>query len=239
MSMSAYNNFVVVSPADDLLTILGQLKNIFVTDPAAEFSLLNIYKELPIVSSSRIFEINNNTVEFVTNSTQFYIIEEAHDVVIQSNLMDTSIIGKVVALDNGRFHVTLSEFSYAELHADKRGSLRVRLRLPMHLLMVVDGNDLSGMINDISLGGVCVKTFAGDLLERAETIELKIKLLHSGTNEVMEASIPSRLVRIVDKKGIQTRCIMTFDHTPKSERVLSTFIYQRQAEIIKELKSKL
>ena len=238
MSLSAYNGFVLVSQADDQESILGLLKDIFNADQKIEFSLLNIYKELPIVSSSRIFEVKKNTVEFVTNSTQFCIISEAQEVVIQSNLLNTNILGKVVEMDNRHLHVTLGEFSYAELHADKRSSVRVRLKMPMQLQMAVDGNHLSGVIHDVSLGGVLVRTFSGTLLEQAASIEVKIKLLHNGTNEVMEASVPSRLVRI-DKKQLQARCALVFDHTPQSERVLSTFIYQRQLEIIKELKSKL
>lgn len=237
MFLSAYSNFVMVSHADDHDAIHGLLKDIFAADPGAEFGFVNIYKELPISSKSQITEIKKTTIEFATNSMQFLIINEAREVVIQSNLMNTSIIGKVLELDNRRLQVTLGEFSYAELHANKRNCVRVRLKLPMQLQMAVDGNNLSGVIHDVSLSGVCVRTFAADLLECATDIQLKIRLLHSGTNEIMETQIPSRVVRI-DKKDIQARCALVFDHTPESERVLSTFIYQRQLEIIKELKSK-
>jgi c-di-GMP-binding flagellar brake protein YcgR len=238
MYLNAYNNFVMVSPADDQESILELFKDIYSKDPAAGFTLLNLYKELPISSSSKIFEIKGSTVEFLSNATQVCIMGETQEVVIQSKLMNTNIVAKVMALDIRRMQVTLGGFSYAELHSDKRSSVRVRLKLPMQLQMVADGNNLSGVIHDISLGGVCVRTFAGSLLERAKAIELKIKLLHGGTNQVLEALIPSRVVRI-DKKDIQTSCAMVFDHTPQSEQVLSTFIYQRQLEIIKELKSKL
>jgi hypothetical protein len=227
----------MVSRADDHQSILGLLRDIHAADPGAEFGFVNIYKELPISSSSQIVEIKKSTVEFVTSSMQYFIIRDAQEVVIQSNLLNTSIIGKVLELDDRRLQVTLGQFSFAELHANKRSCVRVRLKLPMQLQMAVDGNNLSGVIHDVSLGGVCVRTFAADLLETATNIQLKIKLLQSGTNEVIETRIPSRVVRI-DKREVQARCAMVFDHTPESERVLSTFIYQRQLEIIKELKSK-
>lgn len=238
MGLSAYNDLIVVSRADDQESILGLLQTIYTNDPKAEFSLLNIYKELPITSSSPICEIKKSTVEFVTNATQFSIINEAREVLIQSHFMNTSIIGRVKELDYRRLQVTLGEFSYAEVHADKRISVRVRLKLPMQVQLVVDGNQLAGVIHDVSLGGVLVRTFAGNMLEQAKSIQLRIKLLHAGTNETMEALIPSRLVRI-DKTGVQAQCAMMFSHTPQSERVLSTFIYQRQLEIIKELKAKI
>ena len=238
MSLCAYNNLVIVSQSDDQETIFGLLKNIFDKDPSSSFTFLNIYKELPITSGSKIFEIKKSSVEFFTTATQFAIMSESMEVIIQSKLMNTNIVAKVMELDSRRLQVTLGDFSYAELHMDKRKSVRVRLKLPMQLQMLVDGNTLSGVINDVSLGGVCVRTFAGHLLERANEIELKIKLLHSGTNQVMEALVPSKVVR-VDKKDLQARCAMVFEHTPQSEQVLSTFIYQRQLEIIKELKSKI
>jgi len=238
MSLSAYNNVVMVSHADDQQSIIGLMNNIYAADPTAEFTFLNIYKELPITSSSKIFELKGNSVEFVTSATQFSIMNETHEVLIQSNLLAKSVIGKVKELDNRRMQVTLGDFSYAEVHSDQRSSVRVRLKLPMQLQMVVDGNNLSGVINDISLGGVLVRTFSGSFLEKAKSIAIKIKLLHNATHEVMEALIPSRLVRI-EKKDMEARCAMVFEHTPQSEKVLSTFIYQRQLEIIKELKSKI
>lgn len=237
MSLNAYKSIIMVSRVDDQESILDLMQTMYDTDPKTEFSFLNIYKELPITSYGTIFEIKESTVEFITNEIQFSAISEAKEVLIQSNLMNKSILGKAIDFDNRRLQVTLGEFTFAEVHVDKRTSVRVRLRLPMNVQMAIDGNQLAGVIRDISLGGVCVTTFAGDFLEKASNIELRIKLLHQGTNELMETLIPSRLARI-DRTGVQTHCALVFNHTPQSERVLSTFIYQRQLEIIKELKHK-
>jgi len=238
MGLSAYNDIIIVSKADDQDAIIGLLQNIFATDPSSHFSFLNIYKELPITSSGTIVEIKQQLVEFATNQTQFAAISEAREVLIQSTFMNTNIIGRVKELDSRRVQVTLGEFSYAEVHADKRNSVRVRLKLPMNVQLAVDGNTVAGVIRDISLGGVCVSTIASDQLERASTIHLLIKLLHRGTGQLVETQIPSRVVRI-DKSGVQAQCAMVFNHTAETEQVLSTFIYQRQLEIIKELKEKI
>lgn len=238
MALNAYNDIIMVSIADDHDSIHGLLRNIHATDSSSEFNFLNIYKELPITSSGKIVEIKDNTIEFVTNATQFAAISEAGDVLVQSTFMNTSIIGRAEELDNRRMQVTLGRFTYAEAHVDKRNSVRVRLKLPMNVQMAVDANQVAGVIRDISLGGVCVATFAGDQLEKASTIHLLIKLLHSGTGQLVETQIPSRVARI-EKSGVQTQCAMVFNHTAETEQVLSTFIYQRQLEIIKELKDKI
>jgi hypothetical protein len=237
MGFSAYKQYQLVSPEEDRKVIHGCLENIFQDDPEAEFTLLNIYKELPITSQGRIVEIKKTTVEFQTNAMQFSVISEAREVLIQSNTMGSCFIAKALELDNRRLQITMGEFSYAEVHADKRISVRVRLKLPMQLQLAVDGNKLSGVIHDISIGGVCVRTFAGEAMARADKIELRLKLLHAGTGELLDVLIPSRLLR-VDKSELQAKCVLLFEHTPRSEQVLSTFIYQRQLEIIKELKAK-
>ena len=69
-------------------------------------------------------------------------------------------------------------------------------------------------------------------------LKLIIKLLHGSTGELVETRIPARIVRL-EQDGMRSNCAMVFQHTAESEQVLSTFIYQRQLEIIKELKEKI
>jgi len=237
MALKAYNDVILVSPADDRESILALLQDIYATDPTAEFSFLNVYKELPITSSATIFEIKKSSVEFNTNSTQFFTIGEAREVLIQSNLLSTSVIGKVRELDSRRLQVTLGDFSYAVVHSEKRNSVRVRLKLPMQVQLAFDGKLVGGVIRDISLGGVCVTTMLGEVTEQSGEMELRIKLMEAGTGTQLESVIPTRLIRIVEN-GPHAECAMVFSHTSQSERQMSGFIFQRQVEIIKELKAK-
>lgn len=94
---------------------------------------------------------------------------------------------------------------------------------------------VSGVIRDISLGGVCVTTLYGEVSEESGEMELQIKLLDAGTGDQVETVIPSRLVRIVEN-GPHGECAVKFHHTSQSERLVSGFIFQRQVEISKELR---
>jgi len=236
--MSPYSRYSAVSPAADHDSIMQEFSHIYARDPGAKFKLLNMYKQLPFTSGADVVDIKNDTVEFATTPSQFHLITDAAEVVIKAGVLKDNVVGKLVQADHRRLQVTLGEFGYAELHADKRTSVRVRLKIPMHLQMSADGNKVSGVIDDISLSGVCIRTIAGSVVERAQSLELKFKLLHAVTSEVMEASIPSRLVRM-DGKAMHAQCTVVFDHTPQTEQVISTFIYHRQLEIIKEIKSKI
>lgn len=237
MSLDAYTEITVVSPLEDQKTIHSMLQQTFQNAPKSEFNFLNIYKELPITSSGTILELNEHFVEFSTSATQLAAMGELGEVLLKSDTLNATIIGKVKELDSRREQVTLGEFRFAEFHAEKRNSVRVKLKCPMNVQMVADGKNLSGVIRDISLGGACVSTFTGAALEQASSIGLRIKLLQGADREVVEALIPCRLIRI-NKNDMQAQCAMAFNHTPESEQVLSAFIYQRQLEIIKELKEK-
>ena len=80
MALSAYNEIIIVSLADDHDSILGLIQNIHSVDHSTEFTFLNIYKELPIISSGTIVEIKEKHAEFSVNSTQFAAMHEAGEV---------------------------------------------------------------------------------------------------------------------------------------------------------------
>lgn len=53
--------------------------------------------------------------------------------------------------------------------------------------------------------------------------------------QIIELQIKANLLKITG--GPIFECILLFEHTEKYERDLSFFIYQRQVEILKELKN--
>ena len=89
--------------------------------------------------------------------------------------MNADIIGKLKELDSRRLQVTLGDFSYAEIHADKRTSVRVRLKLPMNVQLLVDGNQVAGVIRDIAGGNTNTTSFVGvfQFAQRNESVSLR------------------------------------------------------------------
>ena len=234
MVTKPYSEKVIVSRADDeaaILSLFGEIKS---TKPNMSFSFLNIYKELPISNDATLFDIKGKHVEFKTCPLQFAAIHHNMETIIQAPFLNTTILGRLVYLDNTHQLVSLGNFSYADVHFNKRMAVRVRLKVPLNVNIFVDGDRISGMIRDVSLQGCCVTTPAGDLLEQAKDISIQLRVMHNNT--LLDAFIPARLLRS-DNAPIYN-CAMVFDHTTETEKVLSIFVYQRQLEIIRELKEK-
>ncbi|BCS55640.1 PilZ domain-containing protein [Geobacter sp. SVR] len=233
MRAKAYHERIISSPADDEASILSIFSDIMTNVPDTDFMFINIYKELPVSNEGRLIDIKHNHVKFKTCQTQLSAINHCAETIIQAPLLNASIIGKLVALDYQHHIVSLRGFSYADVHFDKRNAVRVRLKIPVNVNLNVDGNKISGVIHDISLGGCRVATPLGLPFERARNITLHLKLLHN--NQVMQADIPANALRV--EGGSPFFCALQFVHTAETEKVLSMFIYQRQLEIIRELKT--
>lgn len=234
MVIKPYSEKVITSKTHDEEAILSFFSEMKSTKPNLSFSFLNIYKELPISNDATLFDIKGKHVEFKTSPLQFAAIHYSMETIIQAPFLTTNILGRLAYLDGSHNLVSLSDFSYADVHFNKRAAVRVRLKIPLNVNLTVDGGRISGMIRDVSLQGCCVTTPAGSLLERANNISLHLKLMHD--NKLLEAHVPVRLMRL--HGAPLYNCAMTFDHTAETEKVLSIFIYQRQLEIIRELKEK-
>lgn len=234
MATEAYRELIVSSKFDDEASIVELFKVIAATDREATVSLLNIYKELPISNSATIFDIKGKNLEFKTTPLQLAAAHHNGETLIQAPFLNTSIIGKVIYIDQSHDLIALGHLSYAEVFYDKRNAVRVRLRVPLNVTLDADGTKVPGMMRDVSLGGCGVTTLAGPTLDRASNVTLHIKLFENDT--MIEADIPARIVRLGE--GPPYDCGITFLHTADTERILSMFIYRRQLEIIRELKEK-
>jgi hypothetical protein len=234
LKVKAYHERIISSPVDDEAAILDLFNSIKTTDPEAVFSMINVYKELPISSEGKLFDVKNKKAEFKASQIQLAAIDYCKETIIQTPYLSMSIIGKLVYVDFTHQLVSLGEFAYADVHFDKRNAVRVRLKIPVNVTLKVDEKKISGVIHDISLGGCRLTTIVGSLFEQAKSISLHLKLLHK--NQILQADIPSKVLRI--EGGPQFKCAVQFTHTAESEKLLSMFIYQRQLEIIRELKEK-
>lgn len=234
MTLSAYREVILSSKSDDQAAILTIFRDVFAREPNTLFSLLNIYKELPICNNATIFDIKGKNIEFQATPLQIAAIANGTETIIQAPFLNMSVMGQLVYLDLPHQLVSLGKFSYAEVLIDKRNTVRVKLRIPLNVMLHADGKTIPGVVRDISLGGCSLTTLLGADLEAAEDLSLHIKIMNEG--KVVEIDVPAKVVRV--GPGPPHDCAMMFQHTSESERILSVFIYQRQLEIIRELREK-
>lgn len=217
---------------------IDRFRELSLLDRDPGITLTNIYKEIPISYPATICEIRGHHVELQTCALQLAAISQCSEVYLQSPLIDIPVLGQLDRIDMRHNTVQLSNFSYQELHINKRNTLRVRFKRPISIIANAGPNKISGVIRDISIGGCCLNTLVRLGLDNTRNITVTLKLMEEETGQGLCMQIPSEVVRLTGESS-PFMCALRFNHTPQSEQLLSIYINQRQLEILKELRESM
>lgn len=237
-SKKPYEERIVSSKMDDLQSILYLFEQLSRHRDGRSIKMTTPYKEIPIATSGEILKLHGSKAIFRANELQLSAINACKETVISSDLLPVHLLGRLVDMDIQESTVTLNNFSYAEVYTSFRKTVRVRLPKPLNVVMQAGQSTISGMIQDISYGGCGMHTLTTAGLDHAEGVSLKLKLFEPGTFQVMEAEVPSQVVRVINEHP-PFKVALRFQHNPHSEKVVSHFIHQRELEIVKELRAAL
>lgn len=227
-----YNEITLSSKTEDYSEIMSTISKEHSSCQQNIYLFINIYKELPVTNSGEIFKLNSSEILFKACSLQLAAIKNSMETILRAPFMNENVLAKVAYVDAKHGLVALNDFSYAEVHFTKRSLVRVRPKVPINVKLIVDNDKIAGVIRDISINGCRIATPAGCLFENASHIALLLKFICEG--QFIELSVKAKLLRIAN--GPMYECVLIFEHTEATEKGLSLFIYQRQVEILRELK---
>jgi hypothetical protein len=217
---------------------LDKFQELFSLNKTPGITLTNVYKEMPITHPAFICQVQGQHVELQTCELQLAAISQCREAYIQSPLFGSPILGQLDSLDIGRGMVRLSDFSFRELYIERRATVRTSFTKPISIVALSGTNKISGVINDISLGGCCMNTLVREELEQSREILIELKLMAQSIGQALSMQIPGRLLRI-SGDAPPFKCAFSFNHTQESEQLLSIYMSQRQSEILKELRDSL
>jgi len=224
--------------ASDEQRIVGLLQQLKVERPEASLTLINIYKELPITHPATICEIRGRHVELTTSELQLAAIAQCNEVFIRGPYLEQTVLGRLESLDIRRNLVRLCDFATVELKAENRQTVRVRLHKPIGVILHCGSDRISGVVQDISLGGCCINTLVRGSLEGARDLRIELKIIDKNTGLPNCTRIPCTLVQCSGDSA-PFRCAFRFQHDQQTEQFLATLVNQRQLEILKELRDSL
>ncbi|OGU05058.1 MAG: hypothetical protein A2075_17660 [Geobacteraceae bacterium GWC2_58_44] len=235
---SATDPEISASEPAEQQTFIDRFHELSSRDEDASITLTNIYKEIPITHRASIGEIRGHHLELNTCELQLAAISQCKEVYICSPHLDAPILGRLNSMDIRRGAVQLHNFTHAELQETRRKTVRVRFKRPIQIMLHCETDKISGVIHDISLGGCCINTLVRKELGENSDIQVELKLIDQTTGQMSCTRIPSDIVHISGATP-PFKVALSFRHTQQSEQFLSVFIYQRQLEILKELRETL
>jgi len=200
--------------------------------------LLNIYKGLCINTFSTIVKKTQEEIYVSFEQLQGTVMNFEKGTVIQSPNFTKDIEADVKLIDLKKRVALLKNFRFVNGSANARKYSRVTPSQRTPISIVNNKGTLSGEILDISMNSVAIKTRFYKRIEElySTDVELKFTLpIRSSEDGYMKLEL---IARVTFTKCGEDYCKMVVDleETQAHESILMEYVYDRQKEIIVELK---
>lgn len=213
----------------DCAEIIGILSSIKKGKRDNDIKLLNYFKEIPVSYGANILTVEKNSVEFQVHQLQAVVMAEERVTILKSAAFPRDVLANVTYVNVGKSKIVLSRFSYAVVRADRRMSVRVELTDPIYATFESPGGQVSGRLHDMSVTGVAINVPEEPEIALSELGNLTV-ILPIGT-----LSLPATLLKVTPQLG-GFRLAFLIEANHDTEKHISRYVFQRQVEIIKELK---
>jgi len=196
--------------------------------------LSTYYKGLPISYPAIIDDYGFGVLNLEVHQQQAVALETVRRAFISCDHFDCSLLCEVVSVDVRRRSAALKNFSFVDVMAERRESLRLQLepRTPAEILGV---GLVAGALSDISLGGCCIRTERHTQLQRGSEYKLRLKIPNLLQKTMNNVEIPARFLDCTSDRDNDI-CSFAFSADASEETVISRYTFQRQVEIVRELK---
>lgn len=194
-----------------------------------DLRLLNYYNEIPVSYPAQIEHVEEEMVDLTVHQQQAVVMVTDRMTFLTSKHFPFDVVAKVFRVDTHRCLAILTHFAYAHVRAQRREFVRVQVPGRVDVTFVSAEGSLSGRLYDISLGGL---SFISQI---KKNIDVNTKGTLSVGLQSRTFDIPAVLLKTVpDERNF--KYIFEIDVSGKIENHISQFIFQRQLEIIRELK---
>lgn len=216
---------------DDQAEIVSILK----ANPKMTLKLINYYKGLPLSYPAKIASIDRGTLDLDVQAEQAFAIEKSRSVFIRSPLFKHDVFAQAQFVNIKKKAASFVKFSYVEIMAERRNFIRVAAESQPDTVITSPMGQIEGQLYDISLSGLNIVIQHSTPLEVDSEAPTRFMLRNIEQGLSFAVNVPARLVNIAGDK-LPRNYKFTFNPDRSLERQLSQYIFQRQIEIIKEIK---
>ena len=200
--------------------------------------LLNIYKGLCISTTSTILKKTDQEVYVSYEQLQGTAMHFEQETVMQSSNFSKDIVADVKYINPKKKFAQLKNFRFVQGNANSRKYSRVTCSQRTPISMLHDSGTLNGEILDISMNSIAIKT---RLYQDIESLKHKTTTLNftlpvtSHEDGYMKLTLEATVIFTICDED-HCKVVVNLYEDQASESVLMEYVYNRQKEIIVELK---
>lgn len=212
-----------------IVSILDQLSK---GKLANDLRLLNYFNEVPVSYPAVVENVEDDMVDMAVHQNQAVVMNHQKMTFLKSRHFPHAVVAKVFRSDVGKCLAILTKFSYAQIRAERRQFVRVRLDSAIPASFACSQGEVTGTIDDISIGGMCLRT------SRSQELETQVRGILTLSLDDCTLEILAMLLKIRQEEN-DFLYVFECETDAKIETKISQFIFQRQLEIIRELKDQV
>jgi len=227
-----YHLLTVADVQKDTAAIVEVLKGIHESRLPNDLRLLNYYREMPVSYDAVVSFIDEDLVELKVHQHQAVVMYAEKMTFLKSAHFPHDVVAKTYKVNVDKSVALLSRFSYAQIRAERRRFIRVEIGERIEIAFKRLGVNVAGRLLDISIGGLSLVSPEQHGIDVETAGILNVSLPN------VQLEIPGRLIKIIPLDA-QWRYIFELETDNRIEAAISQFIFQKQVEIIRELKDQL
>ena len=230
-----YESSTKQSLEEDGIRIASGFQDIIKRGARVSLRLVNYYKGLPLSYPATLVEIDRGTLELDVHQQQAVALNTSRYTFIKCDYFDCPILAEVQSADVRRMTASLRNFMFVEIMAERRSALRLEMEPQTDAEIKVEEILLTGKVIDVSLGGFSIRPAQRCTLLRNAEVTLRVMVPNLLQNTLTRLETKATHIETVSSNDHDI-CRFSISTEPQSEGLLSRFIFQRQVEIIRELK---
>lgn len=216
----------------------GLLDNAF--KYSTKIKILNIYHGLVISTPSKILKVTKDTIYISFESLQGVVINIEKSTVLQSPMFPQDIIATAKKIDLKRKIVVLEGFKFLKTNANSRRYSRVTTASRTPISVLLNGITINGYILDLSIKSIAIKVKHTHIIDSIKTQKVSLSFNISNTKSddgFSRLNINANVINFT-MKDLDNNCkiICDIDEDCMNDSILMQYIYERQKELIIELK---
>ncbi len=207
---------------------------------SAKIKILNIYHGLVINTPSKILKVTKDSIYISFESLQGVVINIEKRTILQSPIFLQDIEATVKKIDLTRKIVMLENFKFLKTNANSRKYSRVTTSTKTPVSILFNGTTINGQILDLSIKSIAIKTKYTQNIDTIKTqdVSLAFNIPNLKSNDGFSRLKINAKVIVISMTGTHDSCkiICDIDENHMNDSLLMQYIYERQKELIIELK---
>ena len=212
-----------------------EIVSILKANPKKSLKLITYYKGLPLSYPATVSSIDRGAVDLEVKEEQAFTIEQSRSAFIRSPLFKYDVFAQAQYVNVRKKAAFFVKFSYVEIMAEHRNFIRMEPEPNPDVIIESPMGTVEGKMFDISLGGLNVSLNHSCPLEIDAETTIRFVLRNIELNQDVKVTVPAKLIGIKED-SLPYQYKFTLDIDKMLERQISKYIFQRQIEIIREIK---